>query len=348
MTAARAGRRVAFFVFAADENTLGRAFSLWLTAEALGWESRFVAPRIDAPWPPLASEQRFLEQLTTDADGAGRWADVLVALKPWPGSLDVALRQGARYDKRVVLDVDDPDFEAAYGESLRRQALNFVELAGRGKPPLRAYRLRYRARTIEHVLISNPALQRWYGRGTIVPHTRVARAPGRAHSEGTEIEVAFVGTVADHKGIGVLRRAAVSAGRVRLVVTADAPPDALPHERWIGRTSLADGLRVIDRCDVVVIASQPWTYGAGQLPAKLIDAMMAGRAVVASALEPIRWALDGSGLLVAPGDVGPLVEALQRLRSPVLRAELGERARARALSRFTPDAIAPAFAAALA
>jgi glycosyltransferase involved in cell wall biosynthesis len=339
--------RVAFFVFAAEKNTLGRAYSLWLTVEALGWESRCVAPRVDAPWRPLAHEQRFLTTLTADADEAARWADILIALKPWPGAFDVALALAARYRKPVCLDVDDPDWEGSYGESWRRQALNFAQLSARGHPPLSPYRLRLRARGVEHVLLSNPALRRWYRSGTVVPHARLARPAGRPHAGATAIDVAFVGTVTEHKGIDGLRRAAVAAGSVRLVVTADPPPDPLAHERWIGRTSLQDGLAVIDSCDVVAVASQPWTYGAGQLPAKLIDAMMSGRAIVASDLGPIRWALDGSGLLTPPGDTNALADALRRLRSPALRSELGQRARTRALARFVPEAIGPDLAAGL-
>jgi glycosyltransferase involved in cell wall biosynthesis len=336
---------VAFFVFSAQKNTLGRAFALWLTAEALGWESRVVAPSVSAPWPPLANERAFIECLTADADDAARWADVLVALKPWPDSFDVALRLGKRRHKRVVLDVDDPDFEGAYGESWPGQTRRFLQLARHGRPPVLAYRLRQRARRLDGVLISNPALTRWYGPATVIPHARRTRPAGRPHSDSSEIEVAFVGTVTDHKGIDLVRRAASAAGGVRLIVTAATPPDAQPHERWIGNTTLEEGLRVIDDCDVVAIASRPWTYGTGQLPAKLIDAMMAGRAVVASDLEPLRWALAGSGLLTTPDDVGALADAFRRLRSPGLRAELGERARARALARFTPAAIAPDLAA---
>lgn len=337
--------RVAFFVFSAEKNTLGRAFSLWLTAEALGWDSRVVASDPRAPWPPLAGEHAFLATFTADADRAARWADALVALKPWPGAFDVAWDLGKRHHKPVVLDVDDPDFEGAFGETWRRQAVNFARRACERHPPLLAYRLRHRARTLDRVLLSNPALTRWYRAGAIVPHARRPRAAGRPHTSKGELEVGFVGTVTDHKGIDVLRHAALDAGHVRLVITAPAPPDALPDEQWIGSTALAEGLKVIDQCDVVVIPSLPWTYGAGQLPVKLIDAMMAGRAVIASDLGPIRWALDDCGLLVAPGDATALSTAMARLRSADLRAELGARARERAISMFTPEAVAPHLAA---
>jgi len=340
--------RAAFFVFAAEKNTLGRAYALWLAAEELGWETRFVAPRIDDPWSPLVGEHGFVARLTADGDQAAAWADVLVALKPWPGALDVALRLGRVYDKPVAVDVDDPDWENEYGWSAARQALTFATLTCSGRRPLGAYRLRYTASRLERVLVSNPALQRWYRRGVVVPHARPARPPGRPHSAtGTDIEVAFVGTVAEHKGVEVLREAAKAAGDVRLVLTAEAPPDARPNERWIGRTTLEEGLAVIDRCDVVAVPSQPWVYGAGQLPVKLIDAMIAGRAVVASDLGPARWALAGTGLLVPPGDAVALGDALKRLRSSSLRSELGQAARLRALQRFTPAAVAHDLAAGL-
>ena len=99
---------------------------------------------------------------------------------------------------------------------------------------------------------------------------------------------------------------------------------------------------------MVAIPSQDWTYSRGQLPVKIIDAMMAGRAVVGSDLEPIRWALGGTGIVVPPANAEALAAALDSLRSPDIRADLGARARERALATFTPSAIAPALAAALA
>ncbi|HXY81405.1 MAG TPA: glycosyltransferase family 4 protein [Gaiellaceae bacterium] len=336
--------RVAFFVFAAEKNTLGRAYSLWLTAEELGWETRFVAPSIESPWTPLAGERDFIATLTDDADGAAEWADALVALKPWPGSLDVALRVGKRYRKPVAVDVDDPDWEAVYGMSRKRQLLNVAQRTGRRQLPVHDYMLRLQTARSEHVLVSNPALHRWYHGATVVPHVRAPRNDIPAHTRTDGLQVTFVGTVTPHKGIDVLRAAVARVGGARLTVTGEAPADAMPHERWLGETSLAEGLALIDEADVVALPSRPWVYSIGQLPAKLIDAMMAGRAVAASDVAPINWALGGTGLLVPPASVEDLVAALERLRSPELRTELGTRAHERALAFFTPAAVAPALA----
>jgi glycosyltransferase involved in cell wall biosynthesis len=59
--------------------------------------------------------------------------------------------------------------------------------------------------------------------------------------------------------------------------------------------------------------------------------MAAGRAVVASRQGDIPELMAGTGLLVAPGDVKALRDALLRVgENPALRQRLGQAARARA------------------
>ena len=96
-----------------------------------------------------------------------------------------------------------------------------------------------------------------------------------------------MGSVRPHKGVELLREAVEHAGDMRLTITDDPPPSARPNENWTGLTSLAVGLELVNRADIVAIPSLPWIYGY-QLPVKLIDAMLAGRAIVASDLPPIR------------------------------------------------------------
>jgi glycosyltransferase involved in cell wall biosynthesis len=72
-----------------------------------------------------------------------------------------------------------------------------------------------------------------------------------------------------------------------------------------------------------------------------MDAMMAGRAIVASDIAPIRWALADTGLIVPPGDVDALVTALAGLRDRTIRQQYGVAAHARALAMFSVEAVAP-------
>lgn len=74
------------------------------------------------------------------------------------------------------------------------------------------------------------------------------------------------------------------------------------------------------------------------LPFAVLEAMAAGRAVIATAVDGIPEALDGGacGVLIAPGDVEGLAHALTELAGDAARrARLGAAARARVAQRFT-------------
>jgi glycosyltransferase involved in cell wall biosynthesis len=71
--------------------------------------------------------------------------------------------------------------------------------------------------------------------------------------------------------------------------------------------------------------------------------MTAGKAIIASATSGIPEAIvDGrDGLLVTPGDVGSLAQALgSLLTDPARRRALGARAASRALEEFTVEVMA--------
>jgi glycosyltransferase involved in cell wall biosynthesis len=80
----------------------------------------------------------------------------------------------------------------------------------------------------------------------------------------------------------------------------------------------------------------------------MIEAMLAGKAIVASDAGGIRELLPGTdvGLLVPPSDAGALAAALGDLvREPALRERLGAAARVRALAHFTASAMADRYLA---
>jgi glycosyltransferase involved in cell wall biosynthesis len=73
------------------------------------------------------------------------------------------------------------------------------------------------------------------------------------------------------------------------------------------------------------------------LPMSVIEAMLCGLPVVASAIRgPREQVVEGvTGLLVPPGEVGPLAAALARLAAdPALRAAMGAAGRARAMELY--------------
>ena len=99
-----------------------------------------------------------------------------------------------------------------------------------------------------------------------------------------------------------------------------------------------------ERASVVAAPSRREGYGVA-----VREAMAHGRPVVASAVGGLLDAVEDGvdGLLVAPGDVGALRDALERLLAdPGLRERLGAAARKRAQREFSLDTAADQLVAA--
>ena len=108
----------------------------------------------------------------------------------------------------------------------------------------------------------------------------------------------------------------------------------------INRSDIPDLLALAD----VFVMPSLWEG----LPMALLEAMVAGKAIVASATAGIPEAIvDGrDGLLVPPGDAGRLAEALCLLiTGPRYRAALGQAAAARARREFTVQVMADRYEA---
>jgi glycosyltransferase involved in cell wall biosynthesis len=98
--------------------------------------------------------------------------------------------------------------------------------------------------------------------------------------------------------------------------------------------------RLLDACDVLVSPHVPLDAGAEFFgsPTKLFEYMAMGKGIVASRLGQIGEVLEDehTALLVQPGDVQELTEAILRLTtSPELRERLGAAARRAAVERHT-------------
>jgi glycosyltransferase involved in cell wall biosynthesis len=330
-----------------ENNSLGRTWVLWSLARSLGWSTTVVGVKGTTLWAPLAESGFAADCVLADAETAPRAvqdavdaADLVVAVKPLPTSFGVALAATERRGTPLLLDIDDPDLEVRTTWRPLRERLRHPLPPARRRELLRLGELARRTPR----LVSNPELQRMYG-GTVVPHVREPVAAPRTSTTGPPV-VRFVGSVRAHKGVDVLRRA-VAVGRgtgdLRLEVTADAPRDAAPWERWLGTTTVEQGAALVADADVIAVPSLDTAWSPAQLPAKLIDAMAAGRAIVASDTVPVAWALGGTGVLVPSGDVPALADALHHLRVPAVREALGDAALHRAATTFSTDAVAPVF-----
>lgn len=340
-----------------QENSLGRTYCLWLLAKSLGWQVTVVSAHGESIWSPLADTdfaqdcQQLSPARPARADQLrklAKAADYVVAVKALPSSLGMLARALRRCDVNIVLDYDDPDLEVwtpgvlgwrRFVLRIGRHPVHYLKIVGTA---------RIKAR-IGTLLVSNPVLQRRHG-GTVVPHVRPTTAI-RADTcrDKSVVQVAFVGTARKHKGIDVLREA-VSLIRDRgfqLIVTDVAPDDAKSWEQWLGNLPFAAAMAVVSESDIVAVPSLDDPFANGQLPAKIMDALAAGRPVVGSDIQPIPWAIGPAGVVVTPGSAEALAEGLLKLVDPEVRSRFATLARERAKASFSVEAIAPIFEQAL-
>lgn len=133
-----------------------------------------------------------------------------------------------------------------------------------------------------------------------------------------EVRVLFAGDGPERAALEALARTTPSAGTVRFLGHREDLPDLLAA------------------ADLVVLPSR-----AEGLPAALLEALAAGRAVVATAVGGVPEAVtDGvQGRLVPPGDPTRLAAAvLELLASPAQRAALAAAGRARVGREFRAEA----------
>jgi glycosyltransferase involved in cell wall biosynthesis len=335
-----------------EDNSLGRTYCLWLLAESLGWDTVVVSRNGSSIWKPLATTDfatvcRRLdsghgteeEQLARIAEGA----DLVIAVKPLPDSLGLTLRALAHNMTPVIVDIDDPDIEVR--STWLRPHQQLKRWLTQPRRQFTMWQLRHRSMQLPS-FTSNPILQAIYG-GLLVPHVRPAEKVPQFNSHGDRITVAFVGSPKTHKGVDDIRAAVAATAHLGydLVVTGDPPSDAADWERWVGQVSFTEGMALVKEADIVAIPSHISTWSRAQLPAKLIDAMMFGRAVIVSDVGPMSWAVGDSGIVIPPGDPSALESALLDLRSGLERERLGKLAHARASREFSVESVAPSFSA---
>jgi glycosyltransferase involved in cell wall biosynthesis len=209
-----------------------------------------------------------------------------------------------------------------------------VELAERA--PWAARRILERARVV--VAPSTALAERVRALG--VPDVWVIPGGVDVPAEVAEPEepasVLYAGRLSREKGVLELVEA---ANGIPLVIAGDGPlrervPDALG---FVSREELD---RLYERAAVVACPS--YREGFGVVCA---EAMAHARPVVASAVGGLLdLVVDGeTGILVPPGDVAALRDALQQLlRDPDLRRRMGEAGRRRAKERFSWDTVTDA------
>lgn len=339
-------RRVLLVSPTLSGNAVGRTYSVWLCAQELGWSVRVVGPA-GRLWPPLVGSS-FAESVVDCEWNNGRLlaevsrCDLVISIKPLPESFGLSLRLMKTVPRPHIVDIDDADLQLvlrnetgyrAVTQLLRRPVTRTLSCG-------REWLLHQQARLTVST-VGNPALQSVYG-GHLLPHVR-QDISGRSPHVTSSPHVVFIGTPKPRKGIEELRDAVAVLARegFKLTITGRGSSRG-PWETWIPETTLDEGVRLVGNADIVALPSRDSRYTRHQLPVKLVDAMLASRAVVAADLPPMRWAIGcRAGVMVQPGNADSLVRGLRAVQSPRSREAMGAAARERALAMFVPSRVSP-------
>jgi glycosyltransferase involved in cell wall biosynthesis len=365
-----------------SNNCLGRALLLADLAKPLA-EVKVVGANLTRGdiWAPAAGFDVSIEAFELlnafQYPRAKRWlrsklrGSKVVVSKPLQTSLGLTRAAGVG-DEQMLLDVDDWEQGLFSGTHKLRQVWDLVRPDKVNSFPT-TVRLDATVTRCPQRTVSNSWLQDRFG-GALLPHVRdtdvlqpnpAARQAARAELDMSgRFWVGFVGTLRAHKGaedllaavarleanVGLYLagiderdgytaqmvaqvRQVLPAERVRLVKTFDFKQLSY----WLGAA------------DMLAIPSRASEAAAGQIPAKLFDAMAMGIPVVVSAINDMPKILDRSGQVITPGDVDALVAAIRRYRDdPQFRRQCGEQARARAISHYSYASARQTLAAALA
>lgn len=296
----------------------------------------------------------------------------IVVSKPRATSLGLALMAGIG-PGGMLLDVDDWEVGFRLGRSggpvarLGRRLSDTRDLLA--PRTLNSYPsevlLDYAAQRFPHKIVSNAWLASRFG-GAVLPHVRDTNVLDPAHVDAAAVRrelsmdgrlwVGFVGTVRPHKGVEVLVDALSSfqgadapglylAGMDEQERFASSLVKHIRHRlgperiRIKGVFDFAELTRWVAAADIICIPSLDAPAAWGQIPAKLFDAMAMAKPLIVTRVNDMESALQGSGRVVPAGDAAAIAAAIRELAADEsLRRELGEKARQRAIERFSYDA----------
>jgi len=222
----------------------------------------------------------------------------------------------------------------------------------------------YNLRCADYGLAGNAeALQVWRAKGyrgpmSVVPQFGIdpdvfkpARSPAADGERG--FAIGCVARLVKEKGVDVLLRAASGLPGVWRSYILNTGPERAALETLAHELGLADRVifdapitstampAYLNGLDVLVLPSRTQSNWKEQFGRVLVEAMACGVPVIGSTCGEIPNVIGDAGLIFAEGDADALRACLLRLqRDPVLRRDLAQRGRARALARYTHKHIA--------
>lgn len=164
-----------------------------------------------------------------------------------------------------------------------------------------------------------------------------------AHERYATSKLLFIGRLAEQKGVDVLLRALARVADVHLTVVGEGPErsslealalrlDVAERVAFLGHQPREGVIRLLADASVLVIPSRASAHGDREgTPVVLAEGIAMGVPIIASSIGGLAERIDHgvTGLLVEPGNVNDLAEALEcAVRDPEGMLRFAEKARA--------------------
>jgi glycosyltransferase involved in cell wall biosynthesis len=347
--------RVNLIVHNLCSNPIVRAAPIGLALQRLGFEVEVLGVLADGEkiYGPYADMFDF--KTTNRARDVSNLVngDLIYAFKPLYSTLLPAMISSS-YGKRlpVLMDVEDDGCHVCESGTVLRfgRAVKNVCLKPKNTlVQLYTHRLRLRC---ESVTVSSTALQNFYG-GTKLLHGPdekkfdPARKDLQKQAMRVELKlpadkllVLFAGKPLPHKGFDELVEAVLQTDCVLVLAGTPTNSDfqsakAILGDRCelVGLIDNADMPKLLSAVDIVPVPQHDVAYARAQLPAKLIEAMSMGKAVIVTDVGDLPSLVGAEteavgGWVVRPSDARDLAATLQSIQnSPDLRRERSKNAR---------------------
>ncbi|MFQ5674137.1 MAG: glycosyltransferase family 4 protein [Nitrospinales bacterium] len=347
--------KISFLCFDVSDNSFARA-ALLAGALAKHYDVELIGPaRQGGIWPPLADTRlpvrcfpwrRYPGFLATAGDILKAIdGDVIFACKLRPTSFGLGLLKNSRVP--LLVDIDDWELGFFYRRGFWSRLGKFLNLSNPNGLPYTWMMERLVSRA-DGVTVSNRFLQKRFG-GELLYHCRDTAALDPAKFDPSAVKrkiglqhkklLMFLGTPRAHKGIDDAVRAMESVRHpdVQLVLVGSPAGEADPAMYLAGAKDNITVLSAVPfaelgnylaAADVVLIPQRRTSDTAGQMPAKLFDAMAMAKPVISTRVSDIPDVLRDCGYLVEPGNVPQLAEAINHAFSHEDEAgRLGQKAR---------------------
>lgn len=345
-------------------NSLGRSYLLALLLQEY-YHVRIVGPMFgEQVWPPLANvtDVEFIpvrmqfrnSVLIMNINKIVRFCngDILYVSKPLISSFGIGIIVKYLYKIPLILDIDDWEISPFLIQDKIHRFISAIRTINRPISFMPGLLFDKLTKVADLITVSSKTLKEMYG-GTIIPHVRkTVRINQKTKRPNNKKTIMFLGTPRPHKGVDDLI-AAFKSIRIRNTVLKIIGIDYKDKEskkiilaaqsdnriQLHGMIPFEDLKSYIATADIIVIPQRDIIVAKTQVPAKLFDAMVQGKAIISTRISDIPDILGDTGIIVEPGDIHGIKNALEYLlKHPEKIKELGAKVRKRNEMYYSFDA----------